>query len=328
MKMFVFRCVVSVFAIALLATAAQAVTIDLVSVGNTGNYSDPATSHGSVHYNYKISKYEVTTGQYLEFLNAVAKTDTYGLYSEYMWTEPLGCKIQQNGSAGNYNYTIGTGGAADNPVNFVDWGSAARFANWLRNGQKTGLQDNTTTEDGSYYLNGATTDAELAAITRKAGASWVIPTEDEWYKAAYHKNDGNTDHYYLYPTSHDSTPSNAIVNPDPGNNANSWRNGNVAVGTFENSGSPYGTFDQGGNVAEWTEAVTINSPPNPSTRRLRGGHAGGNTQNMKSSEFYASPPTTQSWGAGIRLAFVPEPGSIALLLSGLLCLCCTRRRRS
>ena len=36
---------------------------------------------GSVGYNYNIGKYEVTAGQYTEFLNAVARTDTYGLYN-------------------------------------------------------------------------------------------------------------------------------------------------------------------------------------------------------------------------------------------------------
>ena len=38
------------------------------------------------------------------------------------------------------------------------------------------------------------------AVTRKPGATWVIPTEDEWYKVAYHKNDGVTGNYGDYPT--------------------------------------------------------------------------------------------------------------------------------
>ena len=39
---------------------------------------------GAVDYNYSIDKYDVTLGQYTQFLNAVAKTDTYGLYNSYM----------------------------------------------------------------------------------------------------------------------------------------------------------------------------------------------------------------------------------------------------
>jgi formylglycine-generating enzyme required for sulfatase activity len=38
---------------------------------------------------------------------------------------------------------------ADRPVNYVSWGDAARFANWLHNGQPSGAQDLTTTEEGA-----------------------------------------------------------------------------------------------------------------------------------------------------------------------------------
>ena len=37
-------------------------------------------------YAYQIAKNETTITQYAEFLNAVAKTDTYGLYSTSMTT--------------------------------------------------------------------------------------------------------------------------------------------------------------------------------------------------------------------------------------------------
>jgi formylglycine-generating enzyme len=46
------------------------------------------------------------------------------------------------------------------------------------------------------------------AITRNADAKFWIPTENEWYKAAYHKNDGVTGNYWDYPTRSDSVPSN------------------------------------------------------------------------------------------------------------------------
>ena len=95
--------------------------------------------------------------------------------------------------------------------------------------------------------------------------AYVIPTEDEWYKAAYHKNDGVTGNYWLYPTQSNNVPSNDSINPDPGNNANFYQNGYTigspdyltAVGEFENSDSAYGTFDQGGNVWEWNETLLV-----------------------------------------------------------------------
>jgi len=227
-----------------------------LSGGGAGGYG-PDRICGAVDYYYKVGKFEVTAGQFTEFLNAVAATDTYGLYSTAMWTSDFGCKIERTGSSGSYAYSVAADWE-DRPVNYISWGDAARFANWLTNGMPTGAQDLTTTEDGSYYLNGATSDAALLAVTREADAQYVIPTEDEWYKAAYHKNDGATGDYFDYATSSDVVPSNDLVDPDPGNNANFnhsddtlgspyWR---TEVGEFENSSSPYGTFDQNGNVYE------------------------------------------------------------------------------
>jgi formylglycine-generating enzyme required for sulfatase activity len=228
-----------------------------------------------VAYTYNIGKFEVTAGQYTAFLNAVAATDTYGLYDTnmdmdvavppYYW----GCNIKRSGSPGSYTYSVASDWA-NRPVNYVSWGDAARFANWLTNGQPTGGQNGSTTEDGSYYLNGAISDATLLAVVRKSpeqGGRYYIPTEDEWYKASYHKNDGVTDHYFDYPTGSDNVPSNDLTTPDGGNNANfciylspdDYTIGGpyyrTEVGDHENSDSPYGTFDQGGNVWEWNEAV-------------------------------------------------------------------------
>ncbi len=152
--------------------------METVRVGNPGNAGDtryPDASNGiynfgAVGYTYNIGKYEVTADQYCEFLNAVAKTDTYELYNTNMWSIDGGCKIQQSGSSGNYSYSVASDWA-NRPVNIVSWGDAARFANWLHNGQPTGAQDLTTT------------DAQLLAVTRQANATWVITSEDEWYKA-------------------------------------------------------------------------------------------------------------------------------------------------
>jgi formylglycine-generating enzyme required for sulfatase activity len=272
----------------LVAGVVQAVVIDTVPVGNPGNAGEwagmsyggagPNRICGAVAYDYRIGKYEVTAGQYTGFLNAVAATDTYGLYNTKMAdpTNWLGCNIQQSGSSGSYAYSVASDWA-NRPVNYVSWGDAARFANWLHNGQPTGAQDLTTTEDGAYYLNGATSDAALLAVTREADWKWAITSEDEWYKAAYHKNDGVTDHYFDYPTGSDSVPSNLLADPDPGNNATFYSNGytigspyyRTEVGDHENSDSPYRTFDQGGNVYEWNEAIVYGS-----YRGLRGGESG------------------------------------------------------
>jgi formylglycine-generating enzyme required for sulfatase activity len=291
------------------------VVIVTVPVGNPGNADDTeGDGYGGVAYTYNIGTYEVTAGQYCSFLNAVAATDTYGLYKSHMWLSSYGCKIQQTGSPGSYTYSV-AGDWADRPVNYVSWGDAARFANWLHNGQPTGAQDLTTTEDGSYYLNGATTNAELMAITREPDATWVIPSEDEWYKAAYHYNNGVTGNYWDYPTKSDTAPaSEAPPGTDMTNgSANYYVEAygyaigspyyRTEVGAYDAkpSDSPCGTFDQGGNVWEWNEAVISGS-----YRGLRGGSFEYDFDgNLHASYRYSYSPTSELDIFGFRVAEVP-----------------------
>jgi formylglycine-generating enzyme required for sulfatase activity len=210
-------------------------------------------------------------------------------------TNVYACRIIRSGSVGSYTYTIGDGGPEDlenwgsRPVTSISWDDALRFANWMHNGQPVGPQDLTTTEDGSYYLNGATAGGALESIVRQPGATWVVPTEDEWYKAAYHKNDGISANYWTYPTQSTGTmfgggiPDNIVVDPDPGNSACyhlgdpdhdplDWPYYKTPVGEFENSYSAYCTFDQGGNVWEWTETRKGDATQADRRRRItRGG---------------------------------------------------------
>jgi len=251
-----------------------------------------------------------------------------------MWSSDYGCKIQQSGSSGSYSYSVAAD-RANRPVNYVSWGDATRFANWLHNGQPSGPQDNSTTEDGAYFLNGATSDSALMAITRESDARWFIPTEDEWYKAAYHKNDGVTGNYFDYPTASDLVPSNDLLTPDGGNNANFSDNGytigspyyTTAVGEFENSASPYGTFDQGGNLLEWNETEIYAGL----FRGLRGGGWSQYSYHLHASRRYdvirAAFPADESSDVGFRVASVPEPGSITLLLCGAVTAWIWWRRR-
>src|SRR5208283_3650929 len=60
-------------------------SLQLVTVGDPGNVADPDTGYGSVGYVYQMGEYDVTIGQYTEFLNSVAATsDPYGLYNANM----------------------------------------------------------------------------------------------------------------------------------------------------------------------------------------------------------------------------------------------------
>ena len=314
---------IAIVVLSLPAAAAQAaINIDTVAVGNLANTAD-STGYGAVSYDYNIGKYEVTAAQYAEFLNAVAATDTHGLYNSNMSSITQGCQIRQSGLSGSYSYSVASGWE-ERPVNFVSFWDAARFANWLHNGQGTG-----DTESGAYHDIG-----DQSLFGRNPGALYFLPTENEWYKAAYHKNDGDTGNYFVYPTSNDSMPSDDLVDPDPGNNATfTYVNYTIGspyyrteVGAHENSESPYGTFDQGGNVFEWNETVRDGL-----FRGSRGGSYTSNHLSLQASGHDHNYPFAELGIIGFRVASsaaVPEPGGVlvwfGLIVMGLIW---WRRRR-
>jgi formylglycine-generating enzyme len=300
-------------------------SLEMVSVGNPGNapdtrYADPPdtpSGYGSVAYTYNMGKFEVTAGQYCEFLNAVAKTDTYGLYNTSMWDDHIspGCKIQQIGSSSNYTYSVAPE-LANRPVNLVSWGDAVRFCNWLANGQPTGPQSLATTEDGSYYVNGATSEQALMVVTRRDNARHVIPTEDEWYKAAHYDlgKPGGAG-YWDYPTRMDTINAGMA-------NYNSSVGHTTDVGAYGDYPSPYGTFDQGGNVCEWNE-TSLHGP----NRGWRGGSFMDQYNIHASWRGGTSPPNEYGY-VGFRIAEVPEPVSLLFLALGGLAMMLTKTRRS
>ena len=337
---FLFRSVVGVATLMLLMSTARAVDIETVPVGNQGN--DPDTryetpGYGDVSYRYNIGKYEVTAGQYRDFLNAIDPTgaNALGLYNSHMNNSLYGCQITLNPSNSpslKYDFSGRPSGTeadwVNRPVNFVSFWDAARFANWLHNGQRNG-----DTENGAYHDIG-----DQTLFGRNAGARFFIPTEDEWYKAAYHdKSAGLTATYFDYPTGSNTVPGRDMTEAmNEGNKANYFDGSYLLIGSpyyrtevgeFELSDSPYGTFDQGGNIWEWNETAIYDW-----NRGVLGGDC----------FFYSNPlhaadnngrytPTQENKRVGFRVASIPEPGSITLLVCGavgLLAYGWRRRKRT
>ena len=300
-----------------LGSPAAAVTIDWTPVGGAGNACDVQGSdcYGSVASAYQISKYEITNAQYAEFLNAVADTDTYGLYNANMASTPGG--ITQLGVPSLFTYTVVLG-REDMPVNFVSFYDTLRFANWLQNGQPTGAQNASTTEDGAYTFSDATTVG-----SRNAGATIVLTSEDEWYKAAYYDVVSTT--YFDYPAESNTQTTCAAAGATP-NTANCL---NVVgdltdVGSYTGSAGPNDTFDQGGNVWEWTEGYVEEG----GFRVQRGGSYGFTPDNLAASIQRLGTPTDEVDFVGFRVAMVPEPDTALLLTIGLLTMAGWRRRRA
>jgi formylglycine-generating enzyme required for sulfatase activity len=299
------------------ALDARAVTIDWVPVGNPNNApDDPPTNCfaddcGSVAYDYWISKYETTVAQYAEFLNATATSDPLGLYNPSMGSDATFGGITQSGVSGSYTYAA-KAGFENQPVTYVSFYDSLRFSNWLNNGQ--GIGD---TETGAYTLLGGTPEPSNGlTVTRNGGANIFLTSENEWYKAAYYSAGGG---YFDFPTGTNSVIGCVAPGSDTGNSANCC----CAVQALTNAGayglsdSPYGTFDQGGNVAEWNEEIVTNEFG--SYRGFRGGYWDFNAVGLSSSVPYTGGPTFESLFIGFRVAsFVPEPGPGLLGMTGVL----------
>jgi sulfatase modifying factor 1 len=311
-----------IFGLAVLAGASlvtpvsAVVNIAYVPVGNAGNAAD-TTGYGAVPYDYQIAKNETTIGQYAEFLNAKAKSDPYALYSTSMASDASVARISRTGGDGSYSY-LPVPGSENKPITYVSWFDAARFCNWLHNGQGSG-----STETGAYTLYGAMSGIYLV----NPGAQTWIPSENEWYKAAYYDaTKGGTGGYWRFTTQSTNLGGNTI---GVANSAN-YNDGDYVgypgmaltdVGAYgANSDSFYGTNDQGGNVLEWNDSVA------GSVRGVRGGSWGNLGGSLASSYRADYQAVLENGFAGFRVASVPEPSCLVLtLLAGGMLV--TRRKR-
>jgi formylglycine-generating enzyme required for sulfatase activity len=289
--------------------------IETVTVGDAGNAAD-STGYGAVAYEFAIGKYEVTIGQYTSFLNAVAATDTYSLYNPSMGSNLNVAGISRVGSDGSYTYSVisnSFGYSGNRPITYVSWFDGARFANWMNNGATNGA----STETGAYTLDGAMS----GIITVNPGATWSLPSEDQWYKAAYYKSGGTNAGYWDYPTQSDTAPgnivggatnqanyNNGVYSVTQSNTLDSTLNYLTDAGSFSGSAGAYDTFDQGGNVSEWNDAVI------DSSRGVRGSAWYYLEDFLQSSSRGVNGPTNESSRVGFRVASVPEPSTYALLL--------------
>lgn len=280
---------------------AQELFIETVLVNAPGNPADPMTGYGAVNAAFKISKSELTLEQYAAFLNAIAAVPKHPAISDLWATEMMSEKedpgplISRSGSGtaqDPYRYAIAPSTlwgphAGKRPVAWVTWFDAARFANWMHNGATA----NADTESGAYPLINYQTKGTVA---RNRDARWWIPSENEWYKAAYFDpNKTGGAGYWSYPTRSDTPPRDVrltlrdghkiLAPPAPAANFNEVygelrrKNGGVltpvcAYASEEprlDSRGPWGTCDQAGSLWEWTEGTY-----GPQNKIVRGGSWG------------------------------------------------------
>jgi hypothetical protein len=191
-------------------------------IKNIMNGDDIGTGYGNVNYEYSIAKYHITNARYAVFLNAIATTDTYNIYNDQMNSD-IRCGITRSGSPGSYSYSVKTN-MGNKPVVKVSWLAAARYCNWLSNNRPTGLQTATTTENGTYTIFGIVDHTKTSSVTKNTtnpntglSVGYWIPTENEWYKAAYYdpnRYGSNAGGYWKYATQSDVAPCSVSADVD------------------------------------------------------------------------------------------------------------------
>ncbi|MEI8319448.1 MAG: SUMF1/EgtB/PvdO family nonheme iron enzyme [Planctomycetia bacterium] len=290
-----------------LGSIANAEPLQWVTVGDPGNTADTdPPGRGAVATSFQIMKYEFTNQLYTEFLNSVdsSGTNPYSVYNTSMGSDARG-GITNTGSTNGSRYAVKTD-MGDKPVNYVNWFDAARVSNWYQNGA-TG---SSSTETGAYTLVGGQTSGTAPAVN--SGATFYVPTQDQWYKAAYYKGGGTSAGYWNFATQSDSDPTAVTAGStgigsagSTGNFANynqgaDWnsQDGNVTTVGTNGGASAYGAFDMSGNLFEWNDLTGGAG----SSRGLRGGGWSSDAFALSSSSSYSFDPSYEYSFIGFRLA--------------------------
>lgn len=275
------------------------INMDFVNVGYAGNTGETQTypvggtkTLGAVDYGYRIGKLEVTIDQFSRARGADTRIS--------------------DGNEGYWNsggQSVGTGG----PASYVTSYEAMKFANWLTTGNA---------HSGAYQFNGS---GALTAIDRDAAVSaygtvYVLPSENEWYKAAYYRpaNDGS---YSLYANGSDNVANLTHGTSSGWNYANSsydtvYPPPNYTWQTGFGGEEQNGTFDMMGNVMEWIEDATDGSSANLTDDRIvRGGAYYWFEYDLSSIGRTAGSGLASGINeeVGFRVAAIPEPSSIMLM---------------
>jgi formylglycine-generating enzyme required for sulfatase activity len=281
-------------------------TIGFVPIGNAGNANDTRNGaemyYGAVPYNFNMSTYAISQDQLAKASNS------------------LGISLGGGRWVGSQ------------PAAGVTWYQAAAFVNYL---------NTSAGHAAAYNLNAGATALTLWSsaqawqaggenLYRNKDAYYFLPSENEYYKAAYYDpNKAGGAGYWLYATGSDAIPTAVASGTAAGTAVYDGVTLRLAgPAPVDQSGglSPYGTMGQSGNINEWleTESDGVNDFPGVGVT-LRGGEWNGSGFPLRSSS--RSPYVGKSNPVGgFRVASVPEPSCMILMLgSGMILL--ARRRR-
>ncbi len=298
-------------------------SINFVEIGNPGNTADSSGAPnpaGSVAYTYHLGTYEISR-------DMVSKANTAG---------GLGITMADMSTyvGGNFASRAATG---------ISWNEAARFVNYLNTSRGYQAAYNFTTggSNDNITLWGAGQYSGSNRFRHK-DAVFVLPSLDEWYKGAYGSAGGT---WYDFATGSNSRNSGPVYT-DPTSVANGTAAGSAvysrallqgpAYVTLAGGLSPYGTMGQGGNVWEWSETAydRVNDSAGEA-REFRGGSWKSNWEEIESlsripfaNETTRGGSTSDQNDYGFRVAMVPEPSVLSLLMIGCAGLVAFQRRKT
>ena len=287
-------------------------SMEFVTIGNPGNAADTTglpNPVGAVAYTYQIGKYEVSR-------DMITKANAAG---------GLGITMQ--------DMTYYGGNGVNRPAVGINWNEAAKFVNWLNTSK--GYQS-------AYRFDGSGNfqvwdSGQYNGINefRHKDAIYVLPTWDEWHKAAFGKADGTG--WSLYANGRNTPPTAVAGGTADNTDVISYMDFDTfnffmpeGPADITNAGglSPYGTMAQGGNVSEWTETAKDRVNNSASERReALGGSFSGSEWRSTYETNIGYNPTEEFIELGFRVAaLIPEPSTGLLVVLGLGGLLLKRRK--
>jgi len=129
---------------------------------------------------------------------------------------------------------------------------------------------------------------------------WLL-NESEWYTSAYLKYDASA--IWTYPTQSNSAPDSTGKDPLNFANFGGAFGETTPVDFFDQSPGPFDTFNQGGNVREWTE--TLDNSSGTPMRIIRGGSWADPASAMRADESQIADPSLEDDKTGFRIGGAP-----------------------
>jgi hypothetical protein len=329
--------------------------IEFVTIGSPGNQAwqgdgtpqDEAIGRGSVGYEYKIGRFEVTTQQWVEFFNAAFDRPADDRIPHLIPSDHWGAVGATPNTPGGRRWAVPAGNEM-RAVGDISWRMAAIYCNWLHNDKRT---DRAAFLSGAYEVSTFEPGGLPDQPARSEGARFFIPTWDEWLKATHYdpnKNGQGQGDWWTYSTTADVIP---LIGPPPsvlpGAGIGDDRTGDaeanaggwgplfpqlsvfaVPLGAYPTVQSPWGLLDVAGGTAEWTEEVrTLIDGPRLRTYDGSFWFDGPPGVDRITSATGDQFPNVAIFENGFRIAaVVPSPSSAAVCLLGLFVFTQKRRR--